>query len=120
MAKNKNLSNLDHTQCQKMAFETDHDALRVVQVLDQKHELEITAESGDSIESVARAKVISSSDDAVDCSRMRKVCGFGSASIVLSPDGKIWTLPLAMADGQSSDLCAMQIKVISGQVVMRS
>jgi hypothetical protein len=120
MPKNTNLSHLDHTQCQKLSFETNHDAVRVINVLDSQHSIEIKAEEGDSIESVARAKTLTSSDNATDCSRMRKVCGFNNASIKLSPDGVYWTLPLTLIEGQSGDLCANQIQVLSGQVVIRS
>lgn len=120
MPKNNNPSLLDHTQCQKLSFQEEHDAIRVINVLDSQHSIEIKAEEGDSIESVARAKTIKSEDGAVDCSRMRKICGFDAAVVILSPDGVLWTLPLSLSDGQAADLCAIKIKVSSGQVVVRS
>jgi hypothetical protein len=120
MPKNTNPSQLDNHQISKLSFEENHDAVRVVNVLDQKHEIEISAESGDSIQSVARAKCITSTDNAVDCSSMRTACGYNGAAICLSPDGTYWTQSMSLTEGVVTELCSMQIKVLSGSVVMRS
>ena len=87
---------------------------------DVEHEIEICAESGDSVQSVAKAQVLLPSNGATDCSMMRKMCGFNAASACVSSDGKQWSAPINMSQSSVMDLCAMQIKVISGSVVVRS
>ena len=120
MPKNKQPSQLDNHQIQKLTFEECHDAVRVVEVLDKHHEIEISAESGDSILAVAKARALTKEDGAVDCSMMRKMCGYGPASACLSADGVNWNEPVNMSQGSVMELCAMQIKVVSGTVVVRS
>lgn len=73
-----------------------------------------------SIKSVAKAQVITIEDNVVDCSMMRKMCGFSSASVCLSADGQTWSETINLSQSSVKDLCAMQIKVIQGSVVIRS
>lgn len=120
MPKNTHPSQLDNHQINKLTFEQDHDAIRVIDAVDKKHEIEISAESGDSIECVARARALRSEDGAVDCSKMRKMCGYNAALASVSADGITWSDSINLSQGIVSDLCAMQIKVIQGIVVVRS
>lgn len=119
MPKNKQRHQLDAVQCQKLSFDPGNDAIRVVNVLDSQTNLEISAEQGDSIQSVARAKVIKPEDGPVDCSSMRKVCCFGQATVAISADGEVWSY-VAIQPGIAIDICAMQIKVTNGSAVVRS
>ncbi len=84
------------------------------------YQIEIDAENGDSIQSVGRAKVVTSEDGSVDCSMMRNMCGFNAASVCLSADGEHWSAPINMSQSNVLGLCAMQIKVLQGSVVIRS
>lgn len=120
MPKNLSPSKLDVHQSQKLSFEDAHDAIRVVEVLDRKHEIEISADSGDSILTVAKSRCLSPSDGAVDCSQMRKMCGYSAAVASVSADGINWSDNINMSQSTVLDLCAMQIKVVQGLVVVRS
>ena len=120
MPKNTAPSKLDNHQINKLTFQEEHDAIRVVEIVDKKHDIEISAESGDSIQSVARARALSSLDGVVDCSQMRKMCGYNAAVASISADGTNWSDPINMSQSSVMDLCAMHIKVIQGIVVVRS
>lgn len=119
MGKNLHPSKLDVHQSQKRTFEDAHDAIRVVEVLDKKHEIEISAQK-DSIKTVAMSKVIKPEDGAVDCSGMRKMCGYSAAVACISADGINWSDNINMSQSLVMDVCATQIKVMQGIVVMRS
>jgi hypothetical protein len=119
MPKNKNQHQLDAIQCQKLSFDANNDAIRIVNVLDSQHNIEISADQGDSIAAMAKARCLKPEDGEIDCSQMRKICGFNEASVSISPDGITW-IPWSINNQAVLDLCVIKIKVLSGVVVVRS
>lgn len=119
MACNKKLSTLDTAQAVKRVIDCDHDAIRIVQALNTEMYIQVSAEDQDSVEAVARARVVTPEDGVVDCSRMRKVCNFGSGTISVSADG-VTFFNIEVDQAQPLDLCAMFIKVSDGKLVIQS
>lgn len=120
MACNKKLSSLDTAQAVKRVIDCEHDAVRVVQALNTEMYIQVSAEDSDSVESVARSRVVTPEDGAVDCSRMRKVCNYGTSGLVeISADGETF-IDLLLPQGMVKELCAMKIRTTLGKLVIQS
>jgi hypothetical protein len=121
MAQNTNISQLDAAQVFKRTVDGEHDAIRVVQALNTEMQIELSAEDGDSIQSVARTRLIKAEDGEVDCSDLRRICFYGNtdAHVELSPDGKSW-FKMHVLELQVKEICAMKLKISQGMLVGQS
>lgn len=117
MSKNNSLSNLDTGQAFKRTLDGDNEAIRVVQVNDQDVFIEVSAEDGDSVQSVARHKLLTGTQA---CSDLREICKYGeNGTVEISPDGTDWyTLTIAHLEVKS--ICANKIRITDCKVVGRS
>jgi hypothetical protein len=119
MAKNPSISDLDAGQAFKRAMDGTHDAIRVVQALNTEMVIELSAEDGDSIQSVARSVLVKPEDGAVDCSSLRRICKYGEGVVAVSPDGVLW-VELACSNLEVKEVCASKIMVTDCVVVGQS
>jgi hypothetical protein len=120
MAHNRNISQLDTAQSFKRSFDCEHDAIRVVQAVNTEMAIEIRAEEGDSVLSVAKTQCIKEEDGEVDCQSLRRICKYGEGgSVHVSPDGSSW-VELPVANLEVKQLCAMKVKVTGCMIVGQS
>jgi len=119
MAHNPSVSHLDATQVFKRTFDETHDAVRVMQALNTEMAIELSAEDGDSVQSVARTVSITPASGEVDCSALRRICMYGSGVVEVSPDGTSF-VTLSLVALQVRDICALKIRVTGCTVVGQS
>lgn len=119
MAKNCNLSDLDAPTAIKRTIDHHHDAIRVVQAFNTEMAIEVSAEDGDSVQAVARTRVIKESDGEQGCKDLRRICLYSAGTVEVSPDGIIWIqLPIDLLEVK--DICASKIRVHGCMVVGQS
>lgn len=117
MGHNPKVSQLDAAQALKRVVETDHDAIRVVQVHDQEVSIEINAEDGDSVLALPKSVILSGESD---CKDLRSVCvyhrGSGSLKLQVSPvdSGDVWATCASMAAGP--EMACAKVDVIARRV----
>lgn len=120
MACNTNLTTLDTAQAVKKVIDAEHDAIRIIQALNTEFEIELSSEDGDSVESVARTRMIDEAAGEVSCSDLRRVMKYGTLGTVeVSPDGTTFHV-LSISDMQVKEICAVKIRVTDCVVVGQS
>lgn len=115
------MSNLDVTQIQKLKYDSEKKADRVV-LVNEDLEMELSAEDGDSVVSKCLTQAIFVQENQeVDLSMASKVCLVGdseTATLVATVEG-IEVLSLTLKKGEITPVCitTAKIKNISGQKV---
>lgn len=119
MPLNPKVSDLDAAQAFKRVINGDHDAIRVVNALNQQLVIELSAEDEDSVQAVARHKVVTQESGIVDVRALRRVCKFGEGTIEVSCDG-VEFVELPCQPLEVKELCAHSIRVTGCKAVVQS
>lgn len=117
MAQNNKISQLDGPQIIKRVVDTDHDAIRVVQMHDQEVSIELAAEDGDSVLALPKNVILSGE---ADCKDFRSVGvyykGTGTVKLQLSPadNGTAWATCVTLTAGV--DLACSRVEIVGRRV----
>lgn len=98
-------------QVLKRAWDVETDSLKVIQSEHTAFEVELNAEDGDSVLSLAECATLSLHDAPIDCRRMRRAKLYGNAKVMVSPldDGDVF-MELVMVDVMN--ICAKRVKLL--------
>lgn len=105
MSKNLTPSRQDAGQLWKKVFQTEHDALRVINATDIETEFSLSHDS-DSIVSKSKSHVIPANEK-VNCSHVKRVMAYGSGNITLFANDVQITMPILVA--QVLEICATDL-----------
>lgn len=104
--KNKDLTRLDMSQLWKRMFQTEHDALRVINAADVETSFSLSHKDGDSIVAKCESIVIPANEK-VNCSHVKRVMAYGSGNITLFANDVQITMPILVA--QVLEICATNL-----------